>query len=300
MSRLTVYERLRFRFDTRVADPLTHWLIEPYWRWRNAAREYRPIFVAGVMGSGTSLLAVALGQRFDVAGVLYESARQVPRGSFLHERQMDEFSTIGDYEREVRSKESWSLARGRGDLTSLYRACGSGPGDWIVDKGPNTNLLRAGYLAECFPEAVWLMIYRDPVANVEGFRRKWTTFGRESVEVNARFWARAYEHGLQELDALGRAVVVVEYGALVAESDGVLDALGRQIGLTPASRHVRLRSRANVEGRGVRNVSRNEIGVVQDADTRAIARVPEADADAIRAICGPLATKLGARSLRLP
>ncbi|HUQ64315.1 MAG TPA: hypothetical protein VM121_11220, partial [Acidimicrobiales bacterium] len=44
-------------------------------RWSQA--RYRPVFVAGVMGSGTSLLALSLGSRFQVAGVVYESALEV-------------------------------------------------------------------------------------------------------------------------------------------------------------------------------------------------------------------------------
>jgi hypothetical protein len=298
MSQLTLYERLRFRFHAHVVDSLSPRLVEPYRLWRNSSREYRPIFVAGAMGSGTSLLAIALGQRFEVAGVLYESARQISRGSFLYEPHMDEYASIAEYERGIRSKESWIAEGGRRDLTSLYRRHASGPGDWVVDKGPNTNLLRAGFLATCFPDAAWVVIHRDPVASVEGFRRKWNTFGRESVEANARFWVSAYEHCLRELDALDRRVLVVEYGGLAANSDDVLDELGRQIGLASASRRTRLRSRVNVEGWGIRNVARNEIGVVQNADQRSIARVPADDAAKIRAICDPLAAELGERTLR--
>ena len=50
---------------------------------RNADREFRPIFVAGAIGSGTSLLAISLAQRFQVAGIATESARQIDPGSIL-------------------------------------------------------------------------------------------------------------------------------------------------------------------------------------------------------------------------
>ena len=296
MSRPSLYERLRFRFQYQLLDPMMRQLVEPYRRKRNASRDFRPIFVAGAMGSGTSLLAVALGQRFDVTGVVYESARQVSPRSFLYVPPMDEFGSIAEYAAGIRSAEDWTVEEGRRHLLALYRSHASRPGEWIIDKGPNTNLLRAGFLARCFPEAVWLVIHRDPLATVEGFRRKWGTFGRETVEANARFWVDVYESCLDQLDALGRRVLVVEYGALAARTDDLLAGLAGQLGLSRATRHRRLRSRVDVEGYGIRNVSHNRIGVVRDADAKSLGRVSAADADTIHAVCDPIRAALDERS----
>ncbi|MCZ6714806.1 MAG: sulfotransferase [Deltaproteobacteria bacterium] len=296
MGQPTLTERLRFRAQYQVWDPFTRRLREPYWRWRNAGRTYRPIFVSGVMGSGTSLLAVALGQRFDVAGVVYESARLAAKSSFLYVPTMAAFASIAEYEARVRSDASWEIEIGRRDLLALYRAYGSGTGEWIVDKGPNTSLLRAGFLARCFPDARFVLIFRDPVANVEGFRRKWPTFGRESPEANAHFWMEAHEQFLRETEPLRERVRVIDYNALATRYDQVLDALGRDLGLAVSTRPGSLRTRPNIEGYGIRNVARSRIGVVQDADRRAIERVDPAEAEAIRALTGPLTDRLRARA----
>jgi hypothetical protein len=296
MNRPTLYERLRFRLQYNVADPVVRRVVEPARRWRNASRDYRPIFVAGAMGSGTSLLAVALGQRFDVTGVVYESARQISQHSFLYVPPLSEFASIAEYRASISPASEWAFEEGRHALLALYRAHGVGSGEWIVDKGPNTNLLRADFLARCFPNAAWLLLYRDPVATVEGFRRKWKTFGRESVEANARFWVDVYESGLRQLDALGRDVSVVEYGSLAERTDDVLEDLGEHLRLARARRLRRLRSRVDVEGLGIRNVSNNRIGVVRAADAKAVARVPADDARVIREICEPTLAMLAART----
>jgi len=77
-------QRLRARLDRRVLEPLRERTVRPFRRRLNAAREFDPVFVAGAMGSGTSLLALSLGQSFETACVIYESARGISPRSFLH------------------------------------------------------------------------------------------------------------------------------------------------------------------------------------------------------------------------
>ena len=141
---------------------------------RNAEREFRPIFVAGAIGSGTSLLAISLAQRFQVAGIATESARQIDPGSILWVDRVYRYPTIRAYTDVLHPRPDWTPARVREDLLALYRAKAEhDSAEAFVDKGPNVNLVRARLLLEAFPSAHFLLIFRDPVANVEGFRRKW-------------------------------------------------------------------------------------------------------------------------------
>jgi hypothetical protein len=209
---------------------------------------------------------------------------------------MGEFDSMDEYVAGIRPSPGWTVEEGRRDLLALYRSHASRPGEAIIDKGPNTNLLRADFLARCFPEAAWLVIYRDPVSTVEGFRRKWPLFGHESAEANARFWADAYQCCLAQLDALGRRVTIVDYSSLAAGMDEVFAKLGRELGLEPATGRRRLRSVVNIEGFGIRNVSHSRIGVVGDADARSLARVCDEDARVIRGVSDSVRSALEQRS----
>ncbi|UCE87505.1 MAG: sulfotransferase, partial [Deltaproteobacteria bacterium] len=214
---------------------------------RNSGRNYRPIFVAGASGSGTSFLAVALGQRFDCAGVIYETNLQVSKRSVLYVPPIDVFESVASYQHAMGPHESWSVEAGRRDLLDLYRSYGSGRSDVVIDKGPDINLLRAGFLHRCFPDGRFLLVFRDPVTNVEGLRRKWPTFAHDPLAESIRFYAEIHERFLRETEAFPDRVIAVEYESLVEHHEETLLAIGRRLGLAPARRQRRLRPAANVE-----------------------------------------------------
>ena len=283
--------RVRQRLRWHVTQPFERGVRAPLRRLRNAGREFRPIFVAGVAGSGTSLVAVALAQRFDCAGIAYESAHEVAKSSFLH-GPMQGFDTVQEYLDGITPRDSWSVEAGRRDLQELYRACCSGPAEWVCDKGPNVNLVRAGFLARCFPDAPFVLVFRNPLANVEGFRRKWSLFGDAPLAESIRFYRETYEAFLRQAASFPERVVAVEYEEFVEQPDARLQAIGARLRLPAARRALRIPSRPNVEGRGVRNVKRNRVGFVAGTTDRALARLDAAQAEEIRAALGPLHERL--------
>ena len=282
----TLGDRLRTRLRRDVAEPLDRELLTPLRRLFNRGRSYRPIFVAGAAGSGTSLLTLSMGQRFECAGVVYESKDRVPPSSPLYVPDIESFADPGAYLEGMRPRETWSVERAREDLLSMYRGASRGPSDVVIDKGPDANLLRARFLARCFPDAGFVLIFRDPVANVEGFRRKWQPFGGAPLEECVTFYRRIHTAFLDAWGALGSRVLAVEYERLVEDLDGELDRVARTLRLRDARRPRRLPHYANVEGRGARNVRGGRIGVVRDASARARARL---GADEVRAIEAGLA-----------
>jgi hypothetical protein len=298
MSRRGLGDRLRERFQSQIARPLDREVGGRVRRWRNSGRGYRPIFVAGAMGSGTSLLALALGQRFDFAGVVYESAHEVSHRSILNNAPPDHFASIQAYEDAILPRASWSVEEGRAALLDLYRSVARGASDLVVDKGPNTNLVRAEFLARCFPEGRFLLVFRDPLVNVEGFRRKWTTFGRDSLAENLRFYREIHQRFLDASSRFADRLLTVEYETLVEHHDTLLDAVGRAWDLPSASRRRRLASRANVPGMGARNVRGGRIEVVRDANAGSYQRVEPGLADEVRAALAPLHERLRKSALQ--
>lgn len=289
---MSLLSRVRRRLRRQVAEPLDEAVFAPLRRWRNAGREYRPVFVGGASGSGTSFLSLSLGQHFDCAGVIYETNFQVARDSVLYVPDIDAFESVEAYQRHMTPKPDWSVERGRRDLLDMYRAYASGPSDTVIDKGPDINLLRIEFLAQCFPEGSFLLVFRDPVANVEGLRRKWKTFGREPLETTLRFYRDIHECFLERVETMPERMVAVEYERLVADHAGTLDEVGRRLGLRPARSARRLASSPNVEGRGIRNVRGGRIGVVRDANQRARERLAPAEVEAILDALGSLHERL--------
>lgn len=285
-------DRLRRRFRHDVLNPLYQRFVKPARCRRNAARSFRPVFVSGLMGSGTTLLALSLGQRFDCAAVIEESGHEVAADSFLHVRHPDMFPSVSSYEASLYREPHWGVNAGRRALLDLYRSNATGASEVVIDKGPNGTLVRAPFLLECFPDAHFVLVFRDPVATIEGFRRKWARFRAAPMEDSIRFYADLHERFLTDTEAFMGSVSIVSYEALTARYDAVLDALGDVLRLAPARGRRRLATRANVEGQGIRNVRRSRIDVDPDSNRRAYARMASREIERIRARLEPLYQRL--------
>lgn len=299
MAQRTLADRLRLRLRRQFANPFEHRVRAPLRRLRNARRDYRPLFVGGASGSGTSVLSVALGQHFDVAGVVYESNSQVSRESFLFVPAVEDFGSVAAYQDHMTPRDSWSPEQGRRDLLDMYRAYSSGRSEFVIDKGPDINLLRAGFLKCCFPDSLFVTIFRDPVANIEGLRRKWTTFNEDTLEAGIRFYAAIHEAFLQAAESFPESAILVPYQEFTADPNGTMEAIGARFGLARSKRPRRLQSRSNVEGKGIRNVRYNRVHVVTDADQRARDRMDPADVKQIEAALDPLFERLRSSAITI-
>jgi hypothetical protein len=298
LERRPLVDRLRRRFHNQLRQPFQARVLAPLRQARNRRREYQPIFVTGAIGSGTTLLAFSLGQRFDCACVIEESALQISRKSFLYVPHPDLFASIREYRQSFTADASWSPERGRRDLMELYRSYASGPSDVVFDKGPNANLLRVAFLDRCFPTARFVMIFRDPVANIEGFLRKWKLFGGEPISESIRFYREIHERFLDAVAGLGDRVTIIEYEDLVEHYESMMELLRDRLGVDPSTRMRRLHDRANVEGTGIRNVVRGRIGVVR-TDGPAHQRLGAETAQLIVAQLGPLHERMRALASRV-
>lgn len=283
--------RLRAAAQFRLANLWRNQIVPGARRYRNANRSFEPVFIAGAMGSGTTLLALALGQRFDVAGVITESARQISRRSPLWVDATEAFPSIRAYQ-DVIDEVDGTPAALREDLLGLYRSRAAYSGAVILDKGPNTNLVRADLLAQLFPSAPFVLIFRDPVSNIEGFRRKWSSFERDSLEESIRFYAEIHTGFLDLAEARGLRLHVVEYESLVQDLEPTLDCIGAKLGLARATGLRPLDDRPDVGVRGIRRVRGSSIHVEQGATTKSTASLEHAQVELIRHRLGDLHTRL--------
>jgi hypothetical protein len=281
-------DRVRRRLRASVVRPFSRRVVVPLRRMRNARRSYRPVFVTGAMGSGTTLMAFSLGQRFECAAIIAESGLQIDAASFLHMPPPESFASVGAYLEAMEADPGWSAERGREDLLQLYRSYASGGADVVIDKGPNANLIRAPFLLECFPAARFVLVFRDPVATIEGFRRKWPLFGRASLDEAIDFAAALHERFMRDATGFPDRVRFVSYETLTSRYDEVLEEVGRWADLETAKRLRHLETRADVEGRGIRNVRRGRVEVAPDANRKAYERMSDAEVARIRERLDPV------------
>jgi hypothetical protein len=245
------------------------------------------------MGSGTTLLALLLGQRLETAGVVTESARQISRSSFLHMPRTDSYASVAALTRALDVSASWDVTAARSDLSRLYRRRAFRSSEWIVDKGPNANLVRARQLKEAFPDSRFVAIFRDPVANVEGIRRKWSLFAESSLEEAIEFYRTIHEAFLEAIEEFSDDCLLIDYDEMVRRDAEYIRGLSSWLDIGAPTSSLPMRDRPNVKGRGVRAVSGKTISVVQGASGEAYARLSSTEVEAIQMGLSDLMSRLG-------
>ena len=101
------------RVRRRIVRPFDSNVIRPVRRFLNAGKTYQPLFVSGAMGSGTSLIATLLYNRFKCAGLVNESVLSISPSSFFHVDPLNTYTSVADYSSAISQSPSWSLADGR-------------------------------------------------------------------------------------------------------------------------------------------------------------------------------------------
>ena len=198
------------------------------------------------------------------------------------------FQSVNAYENRLWPGVDWSELAAVTALQGLYRSHAVSKQKYIVDKGPNTNLVRASFLASCFPDAKFVLLFRDPVANIEGFRRKWPIFGQSPLDTNIQFYRRIHEAFLEQAEDFQDRVTVVSYEQLVNQHQETLGILRKSLRLNFVSERRALLERPNRPGQGIRNVFRNEIRLIHNANATAYLGLSENEIEQIRSELGPL------------
>jgi hypothetical protein len=247
-------------------------------------RGFVPIYVCGVAGSGNTLLAGLLHQHYRTAGFVRESALSMPSGAPLRIEKVATFGSLASFRAALELPGTASIARVRASSHALYRSVADYPkiSRLVVDKGPNVHMVRSRWLHAAFPDARFVMVYRDPVANVEGLRRKWPeVFGRAALEEVCAFWTDLHERFLADTRPFAGAVRILSYQDLVDAPERRLREVARFCGLRRRARPMALEDRPNRPGPALRNVVGGRIHVVTDADEQARRRLSSEERDVI-------------------
>jgi hypothetical protein len=247
----------------------------------NRHRRFDPIFVTGLMGSGTSLVSVVMASNLPVAGLVKEGTSEIARRSGLWLRPADSYDSIERYLADLKEQPGWQVSPERERMQALYRGRATRPDEPIVDKGPAAHMLRARFLNQCFPRAPFVIVVRDPVASIEGLRRKWKLFGRASLRECLEFYCRLHEESLSLFEEIGISPIVVDFDSFTNDEHMALGRLASRLKMSPVSRTVTIESRPNVPGKGVRNVTAGRVTVMSGTSRASYQRMSHDEIDEI-------------------
>jgi O-antigen/teichoic acid export membrane protein len=206
--------------------------------------EHRLVFVGGLEGSGTSLVA-----RLIAAHPLASALR----GTGFSEEEGQNVQDVFDTARSHGGAGSWAFApemhmdetspRCRSETARQLLASWEPYFDLskplLVEKSP-PNMLKSRFLQGLFPSSSFVMVVRHPVVVVEA------TAGRSGTSRGSllEYWLRAHEQMADDLLHLER-VLVVHYEDLVENLQGEYQRMIRFVGLSPVPATAGLRASSN-------------------------------------------------------
>ena len=291
-----IWQKIKNRINREVLDPTRVGVLDQFmstvrkYEYRN--QNYRPVFIAGTTGGGTTVLAMLMRQNLLTAGLVAESALQLPPRSPLRINPMKKYKSILDYRKGIDIPENCSKQDARKDYLEMYRIHTRHPVKNIIDKGPNVNLVRAEFLQQCFPDSLFILLLRDPVACIEGMRRKWPLFGNAPLHKAIDFYEDIHTKFLESADNNKINAILVEYKELVCNSDSTLNYICKHGKLILGETESYYEERPNRQGQGVRNVTNGKVKVVHDADSKAYAKMTDEDIDMIKNRLDPLSSSI--------
>ncbi|MQC27113.1 MAG: sulfotransferase [Chloroflexi bacterium] len=265
-------------------------------------QDFRPLFICGAASSGTTLLSGLLDQHYENALSLRESARHPLADRLLFVEKAYEYESLESYEAALRQPEGASTGRVRRAVLRLYRRAVHYPkaSHVVLDKAPNAHLVRMKALRGAFPDSLAVVIFRDPLAVIEGLRRKWPhPFGTASLEALCDFWNDMHRLAMDDLKGQDEQALFISYEHLVEQAEALTAILAEWAGMEKRAEALSLVDRRNKPGKGLRNVVEGEIQIVKNTSEQARKNLSQAEQRKIRELTGPVYAQLEARQVRV-
>ncbi|MCW5877469.1 MAG: sulfotransferase [Anaerolineales bacterium] len=247
--------------------------------------KFRPIFICGVSGSGTTLISGLLDQQYENEFCLHESDRMKEAHPDLFIKHSSLYENLDAYYRDLIRTDTYSTERIREAKLNLYRQLSSYPrySDVILDKAPNSHLVRIGHLYPAFPMAKIVLIHRDPVETIEGLIRKWPQlFGRADTITLCEFWNNLHLRFIKQASLTKNEVFAISYEKLVQDPNTWLERLASWADLKKRDTPKVYVDKTNKPGKGLRNILGGEIKVVSQKKNNSSKVLPTPQVELIR------------------
>ena len=125
----------------------------------------------------------------------------------------------------------------------------------VIDKASMTHLVRSSFLKKAFPQAKFILVFREPIATIEGLRRKWPSIYRSvSVEKVCDFWSEIHHCFLKDTLKFQEEIIFIPYEYLVKETNQCLSKVAHILSLKERKIPKKIPNKENNQGKGLRNV----------------------------------------------
>lgn len=228
---------------------------------------YTPVFICGISGSGTTLLSGLLDQEYENICCLHESAICAVPDSPLKMQSVSEYRTIQEYRSKCFLSPKIDKSLVRKSLLATYRQyrCKNPNSNVVIDKAPNVHLARTIPLKEAFPDAKFILVYRNPVQSIEGLRRKWPLFGNSQLFEVCSFWKDMHNAFLRDIRGMKSDVFLISYEELISNSEDSLKNVASKLGMKERKTKKEYNNKPNLQGKGLRNIVNGKIKVTDNS-----------------------------------
>jgi hypothetical protein len=261
--------------------------------------DFSPVFLCGISGSGTTLLGGLLDQDYVSELCIHVSDRLRETDRSLWMEHSTYYDDLAEYYRDLIRPLKYSRRKIKQAVLGLYRRLSVYPRNspFVLDKAPNSHMVRIGILRSAFPKSKIILIYRNPIEVIEGLRRKWEKpFGQASLEDLCAFWNNLHEKFLVESEKFYDDLFVLSYGQLTANPESWTEEIATWLGLQKRTNSLQYEDLPNSPGKGLRNIVGGKIKVIKNAFVEVKSTVSKSEREFIESRTRDTVKKLKERS----
>lgn len=248
----------------------------------NSRKDFSPIFICGIAGSGTSLLAKSLFQKYKCA-LIDESALSMPHNSPLKMYRSSGYINIEHYYYNILLS-LWlpdNIIKKWYQRFYMERIPPFSSYTKTIDKSPFSHMVRAPVLKRIFPESYFILVFRDPSANIEGLIRKWPLFRNSELADVVCFWKKLHIDFINNHLSFNDGIFGISYESLIENYDLVLDRIAFNCGLVLRKNPAKLPDVGNQPKTNIRNIKDGKIICVKNSNQESIDRLEQESKDFI-------------------
>ena len=228
------------------------------------------VFITGMSGSGTSLLHNLLHQRYENAASVKTNHKMSDKSPFKM-RRVDSYQTLMDFRKHFPIPDTLNDRKLCALYLNVYRKemarqafSYRKTSNVVLDKASILHQVRAKRLKTAFPQAKFLLIFRDPIMSIEGLRRKWQIYRHADLTELCDFWETLHREFVEDTSAFASDVMGIAYESLTQAVDTSLAEVAHFCGLKLREQLKPIKNHPNIPGKGLRNVINGTIQVVHE------------------------------------
>lgn len=225
-------------------------------------------FVSGMSGSGTTLLAAYLYQNFLFAGIVPEGPNIVSKNN-LYMPKTDSFETLKDYKKYILAQKieknlfKNSLNKINQQFAELF--CDQNN---LIMKTAIIPLIQIDQYLNSYEKSYMLVIFSNPILNIEGLKRKWRLFSNSSINDLCDFWNVVYQSALDFYPK--KRIIFIEYETFLTKTENIILTLQEILNLKRRKKIKKLQDNNHKSVKGLRGVKEGVIKLDKKVNSRQV------------------------------